>query len=246
MIAIVATLAFLIPLQGGPTDTEGFVLKNMVQFDQVYIPALAFTKQNKLPESRRAIGALRREWNDFRRKNFGWVREDVDGTAGFAEIDSKILKAEETIAYGRSLSEAHEALEGIRSTLLKIRRHLGMAYYPDLLTDFHGPMEKIVQAVRDKEPGGLSSEDVETIRTTLEMARPVWKQVSETKFDADLYQFDDNAVEKLKKGIEGVESSLESLAEALAAGDQAKIIQAARSLQPGFAGVYLLFGGFKN
>ncbi len=244
LIRTVATLALLSLLQGGSSDADGFVLRNLIHFDRVYIPALVYTEQGNLPESRRAIGTLRREWNDFRRRNHGWVRNDPESVEGFGSIDGKILKAEETIAYGRSLSEAHAALEGIRDALLTIRRRLGMEYFPDLLIDFHGPMEKIVQTVEGKKPGGLSPEDLTEIRTSLETAGSIWKRVAETKLDADLYQFDEQAVAAFKKGVDGVEASLESLSQALAKADQAQIIQLAGSLQPGFARVYLLFGGF--
>jgi len=69
-----------------------FLLKNiladMVKFDEVYIPVLALTMQNKIGKSLIAMKRLKKHWKEFEGKYYHYHFNDRNWEDSFCRIDN--------------------------------------------------------------------------------------------------------------------------------------------------------------
>ena len=231
-------------LQSLPARADGKLLKQMVHFDQVYIPTLAFTSDEIVKLSRDAMKSLLPEWNKFRTGYQNSNSIDPQWSTDFDRVDGYISDAQKIIDSGKNLHDAHEKLESIRIILMNLRTRNGIDYFIDYLTRFHEPMEKIVLAAKGKTAETFSENDLEIIRKDLPTAKYLWKQIEDNKFDSNLFEFNASKKILLKKLIDDERHALNRLDTTLERQDKNKIILAAVGIKPGFARIFKLFGTF--
>ncbi len=217
--------------------------EDMVALDRAYIPALAVTTQGSLPESQRAMEILNKQWAAFKKQHAAAKGGDKQWQKDFAEIDRMIAEANKVVAGGTDIVKAHEALEGVRFTLLAMRARSKMPYYLDALTHFHDPMEAIVLAVKDKKPDTLSDADAAKIKEALPEAEKLWAKVKLSRVDP-AFGLSTEQQQNLDKLIANETQALETLRQALAGSDKAALIKAAMAIKPAFAKIYMSFGNF--
>lgn len=217
--------------------------EDMVALDRAYIPALAVTTEGKLAESQRAMEQLNRQWATFKRQHAASKGGDQQWKTDLANIDRMIADANKVVAGGTDLVKAHEALEGVRFTLLEMRARSRMPYYLDALTRFHDPMEEIVLAAKDKTPETFGDADIAKIRAALPEAAKRWTTVKATRVDP-AFGLGAEQRQKLDQLIANEDQALENLKQALAGNDKAALIKAAVAIKPAFARIYVSFGDF--
>jgi len=220
--------------------------KDMVRLDQVYIPALALTSQRKVVPAQKTMSLLNARWKAFKETHSNPQASDAQWPADFDRIDRLIAKAESIVTTGQNLMQAHETLEGVRTTLLKLRRRNGIDYFVDYLTDFHGPMEAIVLSAKGKTEADLTQAEVEKIRTLLSQATALWHELTAAHFDTTLFEFDAPRLKKMRQYQEAETSALARLQQALNNGNNSATLSAAIALKPNFAKLFMLFGDFKK
>lgn len=233
-------LSLVAPAQAWSPD----VARDMAVLDRAYIPALALTSQGNVPLSRKAMTILIEQWQVFRARYSSYAATDADWRADLAYIDGQIREADGIVASGEHLSEAHEALEGIRLRLLDARQRLGLEYYVDYLTGFHGPMEDIVLSAKDKTPVGLTDADVAVITGALSRAKEAWALVGFFAPDAAVFTLTDVQVAQWTQALRLGTEILEALDRAVRAGDRAEIVRLAPALKASFSKLFMLFGDF--
>ncbi len=217
--------------------------EDMVAFDRAYIPALAVTAEGKLPESQRAMEQLNKQWAAFKKQNANAKGADKQWKTDFADIQRMITEANKIVASGTDIEKAHEALEGVRLTMLDMRARRKMPYYVDMLTHFHDRMEEIALIAKDKTPATLSAEDVGKLRATLPDAEKRWADVKATRLDP-AFGFNAEQQDNLAKFVASESAALEALKQALTGDDRAAILKAATAIKPGFAKIFKAFGNF--
>lgn len=217
--------------------------EDMIALDRAYIPALAVTTEGKLPESQRAMELLNKQWALFKKQHAATKGGDAQWSKDMAGIDRMIADANKVVAGGVDLVKAHEALEGVRMTMLAMRARSRMPYYLDALTRFHDPMEDIVLAAKDKTPETFADADLTKIRTALPEAEKRWAEVKATRVDPAFALSPEQ--QKTLAGLIATESeALDNLKKALAGNDRAALIKAAVAIKPAFARIYMSFGDF--
>ena len=235
------TLATLLLTGFAPGD----IRQDMVKLDKVYIAALALTSQGKIAESRKAVGALQKEWQAFKDRRYNGNSQDVQWKKDFDHVNKMVDEALKIAASERKVTEAHEALEHVREVLMKLRQRNRIDYFIDGLTAFHEPMEAIVLAAKDKTGETLAGADIARIRTMLPQAEQAWQRVAAAKLDGDDYLLTPAQTEDARKLMSMERASLAALQDALNAGDKARIAQAAAAIKPNFAKLFMTFGDFK-
>ena len=220
------------------------IIHDMVKLDQAYIPALAFTSEEKLGPSREAMKSLNRAWNSFNTRYQSDSHGDAQWKPDFDKIDSYIGAADKIVIDGKNIKDAHEELEHVRIVLMHLRERNHIEYFVDNLTRFHKPMEEIVLSAKDKDDATLKDEDIEHIRIAFPIAKNLWKSTSAAKFDAFTYGFDSTRAAKLHNLIEKETQSLERLEKAIKGRNKKEIIGAAIGIKPNFAQIFKLFGRF--
>ncbi len=221
------------------------LLKDMVEFDKAYIPALAFTTEGNAAKSNIAITKVVLQWTDFVRKYKDASPSDNQWAIDLDSVSHHIQKAKQIILKNKDVVPAHEELEPIRLTLKHLReRHL-VNYYIDLLTDFHAPMEGLVLSVKGKQIEEITPELIATMSLTLQKAKVIWAEVEGASFDANLFGFDETKQKSLAKKIQSERESLTQMEKALLGDDKSLIIKSSLAIKPPFAQLFKMFGDFK-
>ncbi|MBF0280809.1 MAG: hypothetical protein HQM13_23660 [SAR324 cluster bacterium] len=223
-----------------------FLQRDMVSFDQAYIPALALTSQEKSGPSKKAMELLKSNWSGFKKNYYDKNRKDFSWKKDFDHIDELILKADRIVKSGKNLKDAHEELEGIRNVFLALRQRNGINYFVDYLTEFHEPMEGIVLSALKKTPETLTSENVNTIRNLLPQTISLWEKIQKDSFDQELFRFNDSKITQMKKLMKSEGMALEQLQNALEGSDHALLIKRSVAIKPNFAKLFMMFGDFET
>jgi len=222
------------------------LVQDMIKFDQYYIPALAFTSDEKLPQARSAMQALTPVWQSFRQRYAASRTSDKQWQTDFNTVSNSIEEAAKIVSSGKNLKNAHEALEHIRIVFMELRHRNNIDYYIDNLTSFHEPMEKIVLAGKDKTVETFQAQHLDTIRHTLPQAKQIWMAMKLKPFDAKLYGFNQAQTESLRSLINQEMLALDKLEKTLASNDKQAIINAAVAIKPNFARIFKKFGRFSE
>lgn len=240
------SFALLLVFHVAQARAADHLLRGMVHFDQAYIPALAYTSDEKLQPARAAMKTLTNEWQTFREKYRTDTRSDKQWSSDFDKVDGYIRAAEKIVASGKNLKDAHEELEHIRIVFMHLRERNGLEYYIDHLTRFHEPMEQIVLAAKGKTEKTLSEENIRQIRETLPIALRFWRATTHAKFDASLYAFSKKQQAELQDLVVKEQRALDRLEKVLTKGNKSQIIDAAVGIKPGFAKIFKSFGHFQK
>lgn len=227
-------------------QADSHLIKDMVHFDQAYIPVLALTSAAEVKASRSSFMVFENVWHDFKHKYYSKAGNDALWKSDFDKIDGYVRASKKIIRRGTNIKAAHEELEHVRVVLMHLRERNGIEYYVDHLTRFHEPMEKIVLAVKGKTAATLTDDALSVIKRTLPEARLLWHSVRNSKFDASLYEFNKAKAEMLTTLVNKEQVALTKLHEAVKAKDKAQIIQAGLAIKPNFAKLFKAFGHFSK
>jgi hypothetical protein len=224
------------------TSDDSEVAAKFAEFDMVYIPALALTKQEKPGPSRQAMQRLNSRWSTAY-PELGSAMPGATWQNELKTIDAAIAKATEQVQQ-EQYAAAHETLEAIRDLMMNARRREGVSYPLDTLSDFHITMEEIVKPAMDLTPPDLNESVVANLRILCDEADGKWQEAEAAEFDLTLYGLKPEAAETARQHIANVRAAINKLSDALAGDDPKATIQAARGLKPPFAQAYMFFGDF--
>ena len=218
--------------------------KDTVALDKIYIVALSVTNQDDLNMSQKAMKLLVPQWQSFNKKHLRDFSHDKTAKADFAKISRMINDAARIVQQNGQLNDAHESLEGVRNTLLTLRKRNSIDYYIDFLTKFHEPMENAALLAKGKTPETLSSENISMIKNLLAECLRDWEAVKEAKFDADLFNFPPEKDKKRQEYIEAETQALDKLKQVLEGENKEAIIKTTMAIKPNFAQLFIMFGDF--
>ncbi|MDR7542982.1 MAG: hypothetical protein QN120_01880 [Armatimonadota bacterium] len=239
--------ALVLGLAMGPAGASSPGLaRDMAALDRAYIPALALTSQANVLLSVKAMAILVSQWQVFKSKYAGYIVADALWQADLVYVDEQIHKADAIVRTGEHLVDAHETLEGIRLRLLETRRRIGLEYYVDYLTEFHGPMEEIVLAAKDKTPATLIDTDVARIAQTLPEAWRTWLLVVHAPLDNEVFELSAAKLAQRQQALQAGTEILHALDQAVTDNSKEDIIKNAVTLKVNFAKLFMIFGDFDS
>lgn len=219
------------------------VTEDMAALDRAYVPALVLTNRPEVEPARRAIVALRAEWDAFRARYpvapagypaASWVRA-TEAT------EAAIVAAEQKIAAGKGPA-AHDELEAVREAMHALRRDAGVAYYMDDLTAFHTAMERIARAVGGRNAQAITDAEVATVRAALPEAERTWLIVVANRAQVARHIESPERQAAAQALIDSEAATLAALNAAAAAGDRAGIAAHGNALKPGYSKLFSQFG----
>jgi len=222
----------------------GQLEKDMAAFDKVYIPALALTSQTNKAAAEKAVKLTADQWMQFKKNNAAFFGKNAADQADLAVIDQLITDAERSVRVNEKTDEAHEILEGVRNTLLKIRQRNSIDYYIDYTTKFHEPMEAIVLTAKGRTAETLTDTMLLKIRDNFKVAQQDWKNLQNASFDPALFSFDAKKDAQRQAYIRAETEAMDRLKNALENGDKGSIIKASMGIKANFVNLFLLFGDF--
>jgi hypothetical protein len=158
-----------------------------------------------------------------------WQR-DLATVTGYLEI------ARRQLASGR-VTQAHRALGPVRSVLLDLRRRNGIAYYGDVLFEYHNAMEAACDPVI-ADPSSVTQAALPGIAGRVRDARAAWQHVLDFNFSP----VDESGRQKHRELIAAESRALLQLETAVTSGDAASITVAAQEVKAHYRTLYLAFG----
>jgi hypothetical protein len=214
-----------------------------VDFDRVYIPALALTNQMKQPAASIAVERLSKAWDErFVGRFHRMFQDDVEWPGDVSRIAQAIALAQSELSSGEPV-KAHEKLEAIRDILTEARRRNSVEYPLDTLSEFHATMEAIVKPAMKADVATLSSLQIEQLSVLAKQADAAWQIVEQTPFDLAAFGKSEQQ-QQFRSMLMAERRAIDKLSRALAEGDKQAILQAAKGIKPPFAQVYMFFGDF--
>ncbi|MEZ6115917.1 MAG: hypothetical protein R3C28_05005 [Pirellulaceae bacterium] len=230
------------PCQQGETCPCESDAQQFASFDQIYIPALALTNQQKEAAARQAVQRLSEQWDAQYAKTFHSTFEnDETWPSDLSRIAQAIAVAKHLVESG-SYASAHETLEPIRDILMEARSRNQVPYALDSLSRFHAVMEEIVKPAM--KPESISDEYFSKLPELGKQADALWTVVEQTEFPVDWFQMAPETARSLQEIQKMERNAIQNLNKILPNGDKQDILKAAKSLKPPFAKMYMLFGSF--
>lgn len=218
------------------------ILGGMVKFDEVYIPVLALTSQDKIDPSLIAMERLKRNWAEFKDMYENYYFNDIKWSNDFCSIDNLINRASIIVDSKQNLIHAHETLEGVRQILMKLRKRNNINYFIDLLTEFHEPMEKIVLKAKKLKPENFTGSDWKGFNGLSIKAKKLWKNVMNYNFNSSLFNFDRAKTIRFKDNLIAESKALNKLAGSINNKNVNTILQNAKNIKHSFAKIFMMFG----
>ena len=209
--------------------------------DRSYIPALMLSNGKDPAKAKAAQDAYEVAWAQFAARQRTAYAGDAGWTKALAVADAANAQARAALAAGR-MQDAHNAQEEVRHALWDQRKAMGVAYQPDLLTDFHATMELIIANAQGKPAIGPG--DVAALRAQLTKARAQWQAVKSARWEPADYAMEGPRLDAYRAALAAEDQALDALAAALDAGDSAQVAKAAPAIKAPFAKAYAAFGVF--
>jgi hypothetical protein len=219
------------------------LLADSAALDRSYIPALMLSNAKDPAKASAAQSAYERAWAEFAARQRGAYGGDAGFAKTLAIVDKANAEARAAIAAGK-LADAHNAQEEVRHALWHQRQAMGIAYQPDLLTDFHAVMELIIIGAQGKEAQATGAAGIAQLRSQLTEARERWQAVKSARWDPAEYGLDGARLDAYRAALAAEDRALDELAAALDTADGARIAKAAPAIKPPFAKAYAAFGVF--
>ena len=244
IVMVVLTLSSMFLLLTGFNKAE--LKKDFASFDRAFIPPLALTRGEKLKPSKKGMKLLKENWGTFKGKYYDANPKDPEWKEDFDKMEKVIMKAAALIKDGKDLIAAHEELEEIRIITMNLRKRNNIQYYIDPLTEFHSLMEEIFHTAEDHDPQDMTEKDIKELADLSSKALKLWKEIGDSKFDKNLFGFNNKKMGKMKKLYEMESAALDKLKKALEKKDRPMIKKAGMGIKPNYAKYYKLFGDFES
>lgn len=229
-----------------PLSAASRLEKDMVTFDKAYITALALTSQTNKTAAEKAMKLTVAEWAVFKKNHVKTFNKNKSDKADLAKIDQLISNAERIVQANEKTDEAHEVLEGVRNTFLKIRERNSIVYYIDYTTKFHEPMEAVVLTVKGKTAETLTEEMLLKIKDNFKVAEQDWENLQKASFDPVLFSFTAEKETQRLGYIKAETEAMNKLKKALEGDDKETIIKASMGIKSNFVKLFLMFGDFEK
>jgi hypothetical protein len=221
----------------------------MVQFDALYIPALAATSAAQsdprvAAKARAATARLHAAWPALQRAMASHAPDAVHAAAWQAalrQVSRRLQRGDQAVAAGR-WKDAHEALEGVRVDLMTVRQAAGFDYFVDRLTIYHEPMERLALAGLNGTPSALGAAQRAVLERDFAAARAQWHDIERHLPDPVAYRLGTARHTHFRQGVLAEGVALQRLSDALRSPDNAAVQAAAKGLKPPFARVFTAFG----
>jgi hypothetical protein len=230
---------------GGPLPShEEMADIVFVEFDRLFIPALALTNQMKHVPAAQALQRLSKAWDARFVEHFHQMfDDDSKWPLDVSRIAQALALAEAELQSGEA-KKAHETLEPVRDILVNARSRNEFDYPLDTLSQFHATMEAIVKPARQMKVGTLTDSQIMRFLELARQASQKWEQVEQAKFDLAIFAKNEQQQSQFPSLLRAERNAIDQLVETLAKRDEEAILKAATGLKPPFAKVYMFFGDF--
>lgn len=215
--------------------------KDMVQFDQAFIPVWFYTYEGEILKAKASIFLLEFTWQQFRMKYADAVKAE-EWRSTFDRIDGWLGDAYYAIDANRP-EIAFNQLEYVKYELRQLRRLYGISYYLDELYDFQDAATVLIKAANDPVLFLMDWYEFEDLADAVHLQ---WRGVMSRFFDAELHGFDEQKLALYLARQKSLERALNHFVEMVECADREAILAASWEVEAAFNEILRLFGRFET
>ncbi|HUX38114.1 MAG TPA: hypothetical protein VMV44_09470 [Rectinemataceae bacterium] len=217
----------------------------MVALDRAYIPALGLSGQpSELARATIALAAFEKAWTGFRDGPAAEPGFDSRWKEDLAIIDGDLAEAKKALLVEGKGPEAHEALEGVRMTLLAARQRQSIPYFLDYVTLYHNSMEDILNGKPVKPLKDWSDSERLAFAADLDIGIARWNMVRAKEGLLPEMDLSEKARATYASQWQTIGVLMSDIKAALASGDEKALVAKLVQLKPNFTKTFFLFGDF--
>jgi len=244
---VVLSLAIAAVLSLSAFALPSNLTQEMVSLDRRYIPALGLTGQpDQFEKAKVAFSAFEKTWIAFRDGVAAQPGFDTEWKDNLETINKIVDKTKTALITNSDAPAAHEALEGVRMTLLAARSRQNIPYFVDYLTLYHNAMEDLL----NNKPTALlkdwSASEKLSFNADLDLAIAHWNKVkSQEGLLLSEAALTPQALSTYMTQWQAVSGIMSGTKAALEAGNDKTLADQLGQLKPNFIKTFFLFGDFK-
>lgn len=237
-------LGVLVGMTTGQVFAKDLALEQaMVDLEKTYIPPL-FQTNMEMPATPKSMGIFTKQWNQFKATYADYRSDYMSWGAYFEDMQDAIDRANAIVMTGSNFKQAHEELEAVRSTMLKLRSENGFPkFITDKMTAFHDPMEHVVLTILGNH-NNLTDELLAAVDVTFGEALKAWDNVEKCPVDAGMWGFTPEQMTQYFMMLQQEKAALDAYAQILASRNLDMIVAKAKSIKGPFVTAYTFFGDF--
>lgn len=221
------------------------LVAEMVDLDQVIIPAASMSNQGKAKATKAAVSRLQSQWSLFHSSVKDAFPGDKEWGIGLDTVNESIAEVANASEKGE-LPKVHEALEGVRNTLEGLREKRNIVYYLDGFSRYRRSLEKTTGVLTGKKASDLTNADIEFVTSMVPVLKAQWASVQTAHLDANLFHFDPAQLTEILSSIDSVRKNIEKLESVASSGTGDQVYEALSLLKPSLKKTFLMFGKFQS
>ena len=219
--------------------------RTMVALDRAYIPALGLSGQPaEIGRATIALAGFEKAWIAFRDGVAAEPGFDGRWKADLPGIDADLAEAKKALLVEGKGPLAHEALEGVRMTLLSARQRQGIPYFLDYVTLYHNSMEDILNGKPAKPLKDWSEAERMSFTADLDIGIARWNKVRAEEDLLPAMELSEKARAAYSTQWQTISALMADIKTALGAGDEKTLAAKLGQLKPNFTKTFFLFGDF--
>ncbi len=152
------------------------IKKDMVHFDEAYVPVLYFAQKSELDKASNSMFLLDARWQEFQNKYQIQFSKDIDGLERLRYINDWLGDANDAILRDDQYTTLIQ-LDHIRYEMMEIRRSYNIEYFLDYLWDFEGALSMLAEASCEDNTLVCSADELAFL---VDETKYLWEMVRDT------------------------------------------------------------------
>ncbi len=218
------------------------IKKDMVLFDEAFIPAWYYAYKGDLDNSRRAILPLLHTWKHFEKKYTAQLIANEDRSESMRRVGIWLEEANCAIL-DDEVSRATVHLDHARYEMMELRYLIEIEdYYMDQVWDLENAIALLIDYATDDMLGLLEWEEFEEVADDMKKA---WKVVLSAPVEPELYTLNEEQLLKLAENKLRLNIAMDNFYKELETADGRCFGPAAEDIKPAYIDFVNVFGNYE-
>lgn len=235
---ILFTIIFALSACVSPT-----IKKDMVKFDEAFIPAWYYTYIGDLDNARRAMLPLLNTWKQFEKKYTAQLIANEDRSESMRRVGIWLDEANCAIL-DEEVSRSTVHLDHARYEMMELRYLIGINdYYLDKVWDLESSIVLLIDYATDDMLGLLEWQEFREVAQDMQKA---WKEVLKAQPDPELFELTETQALRLAENKLKLNIAIDEFLNQLETADGRCFGPAAEDIKPAYVNFMKVYGDYKT
>lgn len=217
------------------------IQKDMVRFDQAYIPLWLYVHQGDMTKAKSSVFVMEFHWQRLRSKYENAVEEE-DWTETFRRVNDWLGDAYFAIDANRPHMASNQ-LDHARYEMQYLRGRYRIPYYLDHIYDLQDEVYGLIEIADDRALCMMAWPEIEVLATS---ALQHWRNHKDEPLNAELYGLDAADMQLLKSRQAQMEKALEDFQAIVETAEREAMAAESSELEDAFIQLLSVFGKFDS